>query len=1418
MKISIFVVQTGTTRMKKKLLFLLLINVIFCQLHAFDNIKFHTLSQKGGLSYDGIIDIKQDGKGFIWILLSNNLFRFDGYSYKSFKEYFRGENETLWGYFNNLAIDQNGDLYVSSSKGIDQYNYTTDTFIKVAHGPAQAAFIDSNNNLFYYTEEGLFLRPLDDIANKKKENEALQVEISTNQKSFRRGAICENENDVYFFSHYGKIYQYDSLNNRAFEWADFEDEFDNAVLVSATIKQGELWLLTHKFSIFKIDLATKKITYSYTHPHYEGLNVRSFYVSDEGLAWVGTMNGLYIVDTHTGKAHLYLSDDNIPFSLPNSSVWTIYEDNKQNVWLGTYMGSLVYVNKFEEKIFESYHQSPEGLNKVPVSGFSQMDNLIFISTEGGGINVLDTETQKISFIKQNQGGTGLSSNNTKSTVVDKEGNIWISTFRGGLNRYNSATKQFTHFQKQTNREQSLYSNNLRKIVLEADSGLWVIYQEHAATISYFSFADHSITHFLVDKELQGSMSYDYIFDACGDQEGRLWLIASYWLFSVDVASKDVRRFAIQSKNNPASTLCIDDKGLIWIGTLGNELICFDPKKESFHSYAGILKSSIAEIFSINHSSNQNNEQIIWLGTNDGLYMYNTVTESCVVYKESDGTQGNVYYPLSTYKSKEGLLFFGGTEGFTIIYPEKVRLNPQKTKAFISDFYIDNHSILSTKLIRKSDLKISNNLTEVILNHTQQNFGVQLSSDNYLNADKNMFRYRLKNYDNRWIETNASNRIVFYSKIPAGKYLLEVQAANNDGIWGDIVSTSIIRRQAPWLTIPAKLLYLLLFSLLIYYLYSTYRKRKKLELRLYLDQLEREKNEEIHKNQLQFFTNISHDLKTPLSLIMITINKMREEGMREYYYRILNNNSERLLRLLNDLLDFRKTQHNKVALKVAKDDLGKFIQTLSGDFQEYAVYKEINYQIVTDDEKLSDVPFDRKVFEKIVMNLLINSFKYTRRGDAISVIAGTKQFKSKYQHSYGVGEENLRGESTFSIVIRDTGIGISEDSISKIFERFYQVESNNHNKNLGTGIGLALVKNLVLLHKGSITIYSEENVGTDFVLSFSASLDHYLPEEIDQHPSPDAERETHFHRAFMEDFDQTYKGTSYKDILPEDVPTEDYLREKTILLAEDNIALRSIIKSSLREKFEVIDFDDGKPAMEYLKNNNVDLIISDIMMQEVDGITFCKSVKNNMSTSHIPFIMLTAKSGLESMLEGTESGADLYFEKPIELTLLKTAIGNIFKQQEVLREYYAKNYFAEISSVSHNKQDSQFLKEVTEIIDAHLDQSDLDVNTIASKMMMSRSKLYAKLKALTGKSVVEFILNYRLRRAAKLLVEKNMTIQEAMFSVGIESQSYFTRAFKKEFDMTPSKFVQKFKQESTSPASEEKNGDKKTDTGSRAEKN
>ncbi len=1362
--------------MKYRILFIFVV-LYGCLTFAQSELKFHTLSPKGGLSYDGILDIKQDGNGLMWMLLENNLFRFDGYTYKSYKSNFLNDADTSTVYFKNIVTDSGGELYVSTNLGLYKFEQNIDHFIKVINAPVAFTFtyIDNNETVWISSSNGL--------AFIGDNNELIYPTFKNRKLLLNRKVFCENERDLFVFSNYGQIYRYDRTDSLIVEYMNITTEYDGAYLIDAKIDNNEMWVLTSNFALFRIDLLTGQINYQYDGNILKDNGVRCLYISQDDDLWIGTMNGLYIHDPQSNQTRLYQHNYNEVFSIPHNSVWTIYEDKQNNIWLGTYMGSVAYINPYDKKIFETYGLSPNGLHKVPVSGFSENKNSIWISTEGGGVNVFNKDNRSFSYFQQSEKINSLSSNYTKASVVDASGNIWISTFRGGLNSYNPFTDKFTYYTHDSNDESSLLFNDLRKIVLEPDSGLWIAYLKHTRTISFFSFKDKIFTHYSLEESDNMIMPNDYIYDIYRGQDNKVWFIMSYSLYAFDIQSKQFTKYRIPSKNKAvASTLCVNDMGEVWIGTFGNEIIKFDPKSEVFLSFPITLQSDFVEIYSINHSDDK-----IWLGANDGLYLFDTKTNHTAVFKESDGTQGNVYYPLATMKGHNGLLYFGGAGGFTIVNQQNVSFNPLSPKALITDFYIDNKSVLG-----KSDIKIKTDFisksSDLVLNYKQQNFGFTISSTNFLNTDKNQFKYRLRKFDDRWILADASSRTIQYSKIPAGTYFFEFQTANNDGIWGEISSVKIVRRQTPWLSTAAIIFYILMLSSLLIYLFSLYANRRRLQLELYKVRMEKEKRKEIHRSQLKFFTNISHDLKTPLSLIMATVNRMREEGMKEYYYNILNSNSQRLMRLLNDILDYRKVQNNMLKLEISNDNINQFVRTISSDFTETASEKGINYQIDMDDENLSDVPFDKKIIEKIVLNLLTNSFSYTPKGGTVRISLETKDFKSKYTTSHTIGDNSkFHDGSTFQLIVSDSGVGISKESISKVFDRFYRVEDKNDSTHIGTGIGLALVKELVLYQKGTVTIYSERNAGTDIVVRLSLLLDYYEGEELQKIVGISSNKDLHSVPSFTQPVNENI------NIIDDEINLSDKKdRDKTILIAEDNVDLRNIIQLSLEEEYKVVGFDDGKAALEYLEDEDVDLIISDIMMPEVDGITFCITIKKNVETSHIPFILLTAKSGLESMLEGTESGADLYFEKPLDLSLLKASLKNIFKQQDVLREHYAKNHFADISEITTNKEDCRFLTDLGDIIYQHIDEPELDVNTIASEMMMSRSKLYSKIKALTGKSIVEFILTLRLRKSAKLLIEKDISIQEAMFTVGIESRSYFSKVFKNEFGLPPSKFVKEYK--------------------------
>ena len=731
------------------------------------------------------------------------------------------------------------------------------------------------------------------------------------------------------------------------------------------------------------------------------------------------------------------------------------------------------------------------------------------------------------------------------------------------------------------------------------------------------------------------------------------------------------------------------------------------------------------------------------------------------------------------KSSDGHLYFGGTSGFTVVNPKEVSSNSYQPRIILSDFLIDN--VPTNTLFFSGNNSDSGN--EIVLKYNQTNFGFKFASDNYLIPEKNKFKYRLKGYDNRWLEVDASNRTALYSKVPAGTYYFEIKASNNDNIWSEKATViKIVRKPAPWLWWPAYTLYTLIGLAVLFLILRYYNDKKKLKLQLYLENIEKIKKEEIFQTQLRFYADISHDFKTPLSLILAALYKIKKDGLKQNYYDIMDSNTDRLLKLVNELMDFRTVENGKMSFELQQIDVNTFVEKIASDFVEYANEREINFEIKTA-PSLKPVCIDKNILEKIIMNLLNNSFKHTDKNGSVSIeiLPTGDSFNSEYSVNHVIAGNDFNPENSFGIVIRDTGVGIPEKSITDVFERYFKINTTTFDPQLGTGIGLALTKNLVLLHKGKLSISSEQEKGTDVEIRFPANEKPYEP-FISQNEKTDQDEKLNIN--FTENLD-SLSGKNEIDKLMKD-------NKKRILLVEDHNELRMLIADTLSEDYTVEQAEDGVVASEMLKKIDFNLIVSDIMMPNKDGIAFSKEVKNNAETSHIPIILLTAKSGIGSKIEGADSGADIYLEKPVDCNLLKLTVENIFKQQQQLREYYAKNYFANDANLSSNEQDNKFLKHLVKIINDNLCKSDLNVNFIASQMSMSRSKLYNKVKTLTEQSIIEFILNQRLMNAARLIIEENMTMRQVMEEVGIESQAYFTNTFKKKFGNTPTAFATKHK--------------------------
>lgn len=1351
-------------RIYKLILFICLFFSLPCPAENIKNYKFHTLSPEGGFYYDGVKSIQQDSDGFIWIVMENDLFRFDGYQFKRYYSYFRMLDTSDKWYFREVELDASGHLFVSTNKGLFIYDKVTDSFKRMFKPDVRSLKTDSRGNLWLLSASlGIF-----DI--EKRTFFGMESEKGLLQNAV---ALCADGDEFITGTSNGEIYRFE-YDKTQFELLSTLP--DNQSIIQLKKFKDELWVLTESYGLYKLNYKTLSITNHYSFfctLNNEFVPAKTLYVDKNGYVWIGTQRGLYIMNPESEEYTHFTNSKSDIFTLPSNSVWTIKEDAQKNVWIGTYSGGLCYLNFQETSRFRTFTPRENGLNHKVVSGFAENDDFLWIATEGGGINRMDKKTGEFKYYTHNPLMNSLTYDNVKSLVIDPSHNLWVAMFRGGLDCFSHNSSTFRRFNHKYRSDNRMLTNDLRKIILEADSGLWISYQ--STGISFYSFASDRFTHYMLKKDNNNSS----ISDLCRGENDDLWIINNEELYYMDVSKKEFKKIVPDSVNSlRAQVLCLDKSGNVWVGTVGSGLVKYDVKENRFYSVNDILRYEVSTIYSLC----ADDENDLWMGTDNGLFKYNIEKNTFFRFDKKDGIQGIVFYPKACMKGKNGELYFGGTNGFTIVNPKEVLLSEFKPTAIITDFYIDNEIVKPDSTGSPLHQSISTT-KEIALDYNQINFGFKISSNNYLIPEKNRFKYRLVGYDNRWIEIDATNRIISYAKVPSGTYTLEVMASNNDGVWNEVPTTIQIRRlPAPWFSWWAYTIYGLLFLGLVCTIMHYYNHQKKLKLELYMESLEMQRKEENHQAQLRFFTNISHDFRTPLSLIMAAVEHMQQQYGNNHYIQLLNSNARRLLNLVNELMDFRTVENGKMKLKVQSSNINSFVKEIASDFQEYALQKEINYTISCDPSLSDPVYFDEQVMEKVIMNLLNNAFKYTGNGGHIIIETrlDEKPFHSDFQNNYRI-QRNPNLNRTFSILVKDTGVGISAESIAQVFERFYKVDSNDTEAHIGSGIGLALVKSLVLLHKGAVSIYSERNEGTEMLVQFPLDKDLYDMTELSESEAPIRHMISYVVEPDIR-FNE-YDGKQESLLLRV---------QKRILLVEDNTDLRGLIAEYLRSSFDVVEAGDGGEVADLMEKIEIDLIISDIMMPVKNGITLCREVKENINFSHIPFVMLTAKSGLENQLEGLDSGADAYFEKPLDFGLLKLTVQNIFKQQQKLKEHYARNYFVDSRELAANQQDNKFITRLIEIIESRIDQPDMDVNYIASELSMSRSKLYAKVKSLTDKSIVEFIRSYRLRKAAALLIEENLSIRDTMERIGIESQSYFTRIFKNEFGMIPTAFIQKNK--------------------------
>jgi signal transduction histidine kinase/ligand-binding sensor domain-containing protein/DNA-binding response OmpR family regulator len=1347
-------------------------------------LNFKRIGIEQGLSNSTVEAIYQDHRGFIWVGTRDGLNRFDGYQMVVYRYSATDTNSLSDNYIRYIYEDSKQNLWIGTINGLNRFDHAKNRFTRYKHIPGNTMSLGNNlvtciyedkkNNLWVSSFGGgidLFLPDKngfthfrhDPTKSKSLGDDRVNDMYEDSQSNF----WIATEDGLNLFNREGKTFKsYQHLHGFSASRANNtirlvrEDRYGNLLLGTAG---NGLIVFNDRENIFR----------QYRHQEKDPASlandlVRSILVDKKGNTWIGGINGgLDLFHTASGTFRHYQNDPSDMFSLSQRTVSALFEDTQGNLWVGTHRGGLNLFTPNTEK-FKLYRQEPGAgsLSYNDVKTFCEDSRgNIWIGTDGGGLNLFDRSTNRFTHYKYDPyNPRSLGSNEVLNITEDSKGNIWISTWGGGLNLMHRNSNAFTRYLYNPADKHSIGSNFIQKVFEDHNKNLWVA--TYYGGLHLFEHVTGKFTRITDDPQHSTRLMGNNIVSINEDKKGNIWIGTDDK--GLNCLHADTKKFShyfnTEEKAPDLRVIFIDSRDRVWIGQ--NGLYLYDPKKDSFALYTS--KGGLATEFI--KGITEDDEGNFWIATSNGMTQFNPDNFSVKKYNTADGLQGLEFEANAYLKTRDGEMFFGGVNGFNAFYPENIRTNTYIPPVYITDFQLFNKKIFPGEgSLLQDDISVTKNIH---LSYTQSTFSLGFAALNYLALENNQYAYKLENWDKDW-NYIGNERKASFTNVSPGKYVFRVKASNNDGIWNEDGPAVTITITPPfWITWWFRLLVLLLIASGII---AFYRFKRKLEFR----KLEEQKKEEMHQVQLQFFTNISHEFRTPLSLILGPIEKLQKENplsTNSHYYKVIYRNASRLMNLINELMDFRKSEAGVLKLHVMPGNISLFLYEMQEEFSELAAQKNIRFE-VSGLQGDTDIWFDRQVLEKIAVNLIGNSFKYTASGGTITVeiLDSLDGFKPSFENELVLKNE-YPGKKYIYLRVADSGIGISKDSIVHLFERYYKITESH----LGSGIGLAFVKSLTQLHKGHIYVYSERHKGTEIIVGLPVGKEDYEPGELWLHnnKTPGARLES-------------IQAKNENDLSPADNPVPSGNESRPvpyILITDDNEEMRNFLKDSLGTQYHIIEAVDGHSGLAIAKEEFPDLIISDVMMPGMNGIEFCKAIKDNIETSHIPFLMLTAKDSIESKLEGVESGADFYFAKPLSIQLLSLTVRNILTQKQKLKTKYFRDHYTEAKELVHTRRDKDFMEQLISVIELHLTDPDMDVDYVCTQIGMSRTKLYQKIKAVTGQSIAEFIRTLRLKKAAQLMTQQDVSLTDVMYSVGIQTQSYFTKAFKKEFGKTPSQFL------------------------------
>ncbi len=1353
--------------MYRLFLFYFLICFSLCGYTQANKYQFTHLSTNNGLSQSSVIVFHQDDLGQMWIGTRDGLNKYDGTNITTYRNDLDDPSSISNNDILSIEQDRDGFIWIGTYNGLNRFDPKTNTFIRYYHHQKKKSL---GNNTIWTIKElsngGLWIGTSTGLSVYDKETDSFtsflthgEIEIPIENRLY---SILETSSGTVYLGTSNGLVKVKNIENGKYQFKIIPETKRFYIQDLIEGKNSEILIATRDEAVMEFNPKTNIVASFTLNQKLDSYNqnTRQLLFDDIGQLWVGTYDGLLIITKNKDVISLSntIGDSK---SLRKNSIKALYKDRKGSIWVGTYYGG---VNIWDESnanfINITQAAGQKGLSYEVVSSIVQSNSKIYFGTEGGGINILDTKTNNYQYINKNN-TPQLSNNNIKALLITDDTYLWVGSFNTGVHIYNVKTNQF---------ETSVLSIKIRDFL--KDVGVYSIKKDRSGNLWLGTFGKGLIRYQLASKTYQvfnfseessNSLSSNLVRSVMVDSKDNIWVGTERGLNKVRQDGKIISFFYDVEVNSGDDILTIfeDSDGTIWAGTKNRGL--FKLVVDDFKSVK--LSTNSIKVSSV-HSILEDNAKNLWLSSNQGLIKTDMDLSKIFYFNQKEGLISNEFNNNSSLKIDKSNFYFGGPAGVTYFNPDNLTTNAYSPQVIITDLKLKNESV---KLGEDSVLKNTISFTKTLnLSHDQGNFGISYAIPNFINSSNNKYKYRLKGLENDWIETTATT--ASYTIQNAGEYIFEVKGANSDGVWNNNATTLVISvAPAPWKSWWAFLIYALLIFGALHFSMSLLKSRTRLQTQLDLEHLEVKRTKEVHEAKLEFFTNISHEFRTPLTLILGPLHQILEDykGSSSIYkkLRVIESSGNNLLHLINRLMDFRKLENKVFTLEAAEGNIVKFLKEIFLSFADYAKDGDYDYSFhTTNDEILAY--YDRYKLERVFYNLISNAFRYTPKNGKIVL-----RIKQEKEH--------------IIIQVEDSGVGIANEYQEKIFERFFEVSANkkpDNDYNKGTGIGLSIAKNIVNLHKGQIGVRdNDHNHGSIFMVYLPLGRSHLADDEIIKDFK------------FSDDVSQYVNQLEKTKIVLEDDLTSEYSSNEKfkILLVEDNKPLRKFMRNILKEQYNILEAENGSVALKLAHKESPDLIISDVIMPVMVGTELCAAIKENIKTSHIPIILLTSRTALVYRLEGLESGADDYISKPFDVKEFKLRIKNLLELTTRLKRKFISEDPLQPNEVIISSLDEKLFKKAVEIVENNIGNEQFDIPQFYTELGLSRTMLFTKIKAWTNFTPNEFIQHFRMKRAAQLLEQGKINISEICYKVGFRNPKYFSKCFQKKFGETPTQYANKF---------------------------